>query len=786
MKLYLKIFVSFITINAILLAAVSVSFYRYQKLEIISSIRGKVAVTEQSIQSIADIQQQTLKETVMTVSEDWGLRSAIGRKEEQTVISVLNNHRIRVGAKDAAFLANDGRIVSSSQTIPPGFLDIKDKALSGGVLRPYRIVSLEEQYYQLVVFEVKAPQRIGWLLMCFSLGELQQAISDSSEKNDVTIAIVEADSKEVVLASRDISTTEVANVFSSIATEINARTAKFRFLNPAMIGKTSSASLDDGLSIVVFASTHEAINKFNAFWQQKILVAVIIFALVSVCVTYMTARSITRPLYMLLATSRRLRDGDFSTVIDVDRKDEIGDLAIAFKQMQQAIFEREQEVKKSISTLQHQANHDALTGLGNRRTLSETLITANESLAKRGENYSVFIMDLDGFKVVNDTSGHPAGDALLINIATLIKESVYTNDTVVRLGGDEFALVLHNCSESKALAIAEEIRQKIEELVFHWEGMAHRVSTSIGVISISEPGYEADEILKRADIACFSAKENGKNQVYLLSEDQATGDKSEQLQWVQRIHSAVDNDELILYVQPVVPLKETESVERLEVLVRLRNYQNNQLVSPVAFIPTAERHGLHTKIDHWVVTQLLKIAPVYRDIFDEERMFWVNLSGGSLCDERFIDFLESVIQQDFLPKGALNFEITETAVIKNIEQASSAILRIKKLGCQFALDDFGSGQASFNYLKALPVDYLKIEGTFIRNMVNSDVDRIFVKSMVDIAHAMGIKTVAELIEDQDILDVIKEIGVDYGQGYFLGKPSELLPRHIDQTETSGV
>ena len=287
-------------------------------------------------------------------------------------------------------------------------------------------------------------------------------------------------------------------------------------------------------------------------------------------------------------------------------------------------------------------------------------------------------------------------------------------------------------------------------------------------------------MLQRADAACFTAKERGRNQVCQV-EGRSTDidNKRSELRWVQRLNDAIENNKLILFTQPITPLntiKQDSDTENLEVLIRMRDFTNKKFISPGEFIPSAERYGLNTKIDRWVITQLLKTAPAYSAIFDDNRSYWVNLSGTSFSDKEFIGFLESIIQKELLPKGSLNFEITETAIIKNINEAAENIQRLQRLGCKFSLDDFGSGLSSFSYLKLLPVDFLKIDGLFIRNILNDRVDRMFVKSIIDIAKAMNIKTVAEYIEDEDILREVTALGVDYGQGYLLGKPKEFLPQ----------
>ena len=437
------------------------------------------------------------------------------------------------------------------------------------------------------------------------------------------------------------------------------------------------------------------------------------------------------------------------------------------------------DAKELASELAHQARHDVLTGLANRRTLQLELEAANKACAAGEGFYSLAILDLDQFKVVNDTSGHAAGDALLVQISYILKEAVRPEDTIVRLGGDEFALLMRSCPSQKAFDIANAIRKQVEELVFHWEGTTHRVGVSIGVVCVTDGSGDLSDILQRADVACFAAKESGRNQVHLATDSsQEVEQKRGELHWVQRLHSAMDNDDLVLYVQPVLPLKEPETTERLEVLLRMRNPLTGRLIPPGAFLPSAERYGLSVNIDRWVVRTLLRHASVYRHLFQDQRTYWVNLTGSSFGDEAFTEYLVNSIRQAKLPEGSVNFEITETAVVRNIKEASLLMRQLGDLGCHFALDDFGKGLSSFGYLKSLPVDFLKIDGMFIRDIVDDEIDRMFVKSIIEIAHAMKMKTVAEFIENDDILAHVKALGADYGQGYGLGRPRPFLPQGV--------
>lgn len=434
-----------------------------------------------------------------------------------------------------------------------------------------------------------------------------------------------------------------------------------------------------------------------------------------------------------------------------------------------------QAVEEAASELNYQATHDELTGLGNRRVFERALDKANKNCVGNGQAFALCIIDLDQFKVVNDTCGHAAGDALLQQVASLLNELISDENLVIRLGGDEFAVILYDLKLEQARDIAESIRETIDQFIFKWDEQIFRIGTSIGVVSVKEQAADTSTIMRAADSACFAAKEAGRNFVYAVeSGDETLIDRQEQMSWVQRIHAAIDNDDFMLYAQPIKSLTGDNQVW-LEVLLRMRNREKGTLIPPGAFLPAAERYDLSTKVDMWVVRQLIKTLKTYGYLFDENRRYWVNLSARSMSDPKFISFLEQEIKNSALEPGTLNFEITETAVIRNISEAVKVMSRFKELGCRFALDDFGGGVTSFSYLKTLPVDWIKIDGMFVRHIIDDEVDRLFVKSIIDIAQVMNIKCVAEFVESEELCSTLKEMGADFGQGFALGKPSELLP-----------
>ena len=435
------------------------------------------------------------------------------------------------------------------------------------------------------------------------------------------------------------------------------------------------------------------------------------------------------------------------------------------------------ESLKLTDQLEYQAKYDELTGLLNRRAFETELERAWENGGGSSVRSYLMFMDLDQFKVVNDTSGHAAGDRLLKQISELLLESVRANDTVGRLGGDEFAIILWKCPVEVAGRIAESVRASIEAFRFQWDKETYRVGVSVGGIPIDPDVGDIGEIQQLADAACYAAKEAGRNCVHLVEGDRDSARVHRgQVRWVQRLREAMDNNRFAIYGQVVKPLDETrDEPQRFEVLLRLRDPETRKLIPPGAFLPAAERYGLSLELDEWVVRSLLNALFVHQSFHAEYRRYWINLSGSSIGEPRFAEFLKDAIKRSPLPAGTVNFEITERAVIRNVSEAGRLMSELRDMGCQFALDDFGSGASSFGYLKKLPVDYLKVDGSFMRDLQADETNRIFVKSIIDIGHALGIQTVCEFVENDEMLDIVRDLGADYAQGFAVGRPFVLAP-----------
>ena len=450
-----------------------------------------------------------------------------------------------------------------------------------------------------------------------------------------------------------------------------------------------------------------------------------------------------------------------------------GDFLYAVAQVQDIT-----ESLKLTDQLEYQAAYDELTGLFNRRAFESKLEQAWENGKVSSKFCFLIFMDLDQFKVVNDTSGHAAGDQLLRRVSQILADSVRADDTVCRLGGDEFGIILWQCPNEVAARIAESIRVSIEGFRFQWDAETYRIGVSIGGIPIDPNVGDTGELQQLADAACYAAKEAGRNRVHMVEGDRDSAIVHRgQVRWVQRIREAMENNRFAIYGQVMQPLdEETEEPERIEILLRLRDPETRRLIPPGAFLPAVERYGLSMELDEWVVRSLFDMLFIHHSFHAVHRKYWINLSSTSIGDKRFAGFLKEAIKRSPLPPGTINFEITETAVIRSVVEAGKLMSELRDMGCQFALDDFGSGLSSFGYLKKLPVDFLKIDGMFIRDILRDETDRIFVKSIIDIGHTLNIKTVAEFIENEEMLEVVRDLGADYVQGFGIGRPFELAPR----------
>lgn len=432
------------------------------------------------------------------------------------------------------------------------------------------------------------------------------------------------------------------------------------------------------------------------------------------------------------------------------------------------VFHDFTNIKKMSDVLTYQATHDDLTGLLNRRAFESNMHDLLRTMQK-DSSHALCYIDLDQFKIINDTCGHLAGDSLLKIISHKINENIRRNDLFARLGGDEFGIIFFDCDIEKAKLLAENIRKIISDIKFTWDVHTFKVASSIGIVPILYKKSMTD-LMMTVDTACYIAKDKGRNRIHVYeSNDKDVLQRKGELQWFQKIHDAIDNNNFTLYSQKITSHGSAKSHNIYEILIRLN--ENGNLVTPAVFIEAAERYSLMPRIDMWVISNLFR--SINNNKLSNNNFFSINLSGQSLTDDSFIDFINTELDNTTIPSEQIIFEITETAAISNFSDANNFITQLKHRGCKFSLDDFGSGMSSFQYLSNLDIDYIKIDGSFIKNIENNAFNCSVVKSISEIGHSLNLEIIAEFVENDEILANLDKTLIDYVQGYGIERPRPL-------------
>lgn len=443
------------------------------------------------------------------------------------------------------------------------------------------------------------------------------------------------------------------------------------------------------------------------------------------------------------------------------------------------VFHDVTQPRQLARKLSWQATHDPLTGLFNRFEFERRLQVALKQAREINAHHALLYMDLDQFKVVNDTCGHVAGDELLKQLAFTLLAKIRDSDMLARLGGDEFGVLLENCPRDKALEIADHLRQTVRQFRFVWQGRVFEVGISIGAVMLESTAEDMNAVLSAADMACFAAKERGRDRIHVYHpNDQELIQRHGEMEAVSRINQALADQRFRLYVQPIIPVASQKHPPHQEILLRMLD-EDGRVIMPGAFIPAAERFGLMPAVDRWVVhhffsqfAHILKEDP-RNESTSEGTVYAINLSGASLNDEQLPGFVIQQLERYQIPASRICFEITETAAIANLNRAGLFMNQLRQRGCRFALDDFGTGLSSFTYLKQLPVDYLKIDGSLVKDIARDPIDRSMVDAIARIGRVMGLYTIAEFVEDDAVLATLAELGVDFAQGYGIARPAPL-------------
>jgi len=519
------------------------------------------------------------------------------------------------------------------------------------------------------------------------------------------------------------------------------------------------------LSTVVEQNVKEKSERFVEKQKsiQTLTVAVqVAFSLLVLLSWYWASRVISRPIQILRSEVESSSKGEpFRSV---------GFGPVEIQQLSESFSELTQ-------SLSFQASHDPLTQLYNRRAFGRAMTDFLGQCEREGVSHTLCFIDLDHFKTINDTCGHAAGDELLAYVARLLTKHVRTSDVVARLGGDEFAILLHQCPIHKAETVANNIRDAIRDFNYHWQGDVYRIGASIGITEIHAASGLLEDLLNAADIACMQAKISGRDAVKVFDAEQdLVQQKRMEATSVNEIKSALEGNRFELYRQEIVPLQgNLDHGRHYEILLRMRD-SSGTLISPAVFMPLVERYRLGTQVDRWVINAAIDWLMDNPKELDELGMCSINLSGQSVGCIDTRDFIADKLRDLQFPSHKLCFEVTETAAIMDLECAVELIAGLHQYGCRFALDDFGSGLSSFAYLKNLKVDFVKIDGVFVRDMLNSESDRATVKAINDVAKATGKRTIAEFVESENIAKELKGLGIEFGQGYHFDKPSPLVAK----------
>ncbi len=435
-------------------------------------------------------------------------------------------------------------------------------------------------------------------------------------------------------------------------------------------------------------------------------------------------------------------------------------------------IEREIKEAQFRKKARFEQKHDALTGIRNRTEFEQGLRHVVEHFDKRKQAHAFIFLDLDQFKIINDACGHAAGDKFLRQISDVIKKPIRDSDMLARLGGDEFGLLLESCPLGKAKKIAEILLTLIHKFKFKWQGKSYSISASIGLVMINDKKKDYNDILNAADIACYTAKDSGRNRIHVYSKDDLSLiKKHSEMRWVMRIKDALKNNKFFIVKQKIVDLgKDENTFCGYEILVRMLN-EDNSVSMPSEFIPAAEHYNIMPAVDQKVI----ELAFSHIASLDEKssEMYFINLSGNSFTDEGFLPFITKQLKTYKLSAKQVCFEITETATIENLEKAIEFIKEVRKQGFSFALDDFGAGISSYSYLRSLPVDYIKIDGSFVVDILDDPMDMIIVESVAKIGRVAGLKVIAEYVENDQIKEKLAEMGIDMAQGYSLHKPERV-------------
>ncbi len=745
------------------------------------AITDQLEVGEKVLRTVISQRGESLTLSAKILANDYGFRQAIASNDKETIQSALENNSARIDSNISMLYSPEGIRQVVSGNIPTHMEDapilkLIERSQVGG--DSFRLTIFNGVPYLLVAVPVKAPLTIAWIVTGFKIDDGWAHDINAVSHLEVSFITKSELHKNPTFQAYDwilSSSTLSKNFAPTIIKYIPQQWAHQSIGQPLSQSKildvevelnnlnysTRYVELINDQNQVLIAVLQRSINEALAPFltlQLNLLVLTILGAIVFTAGSIFTARRLTKPLNQLVSSAELLGKGDYSVSIQSDSRDEIGDLGRTFNRMRDAIAERERKISKL-------AYWDELTQLPNRAFFTEQLMVFAENYREHNLTFSMLMMDLNRFKHVNDVLGHSAADKLLTGVAERLKKSCKSeNDVVARLGGDEFGIILANTNTESALDIARRLQVSLEEPIALNDSFVD-LSAGVGIANYPEHTKDIEELLSRAEIAMYAAK-NSQDDVCVYHRDLDV-DNDENLSLISEIKVAVEQNQLCLFVQPKIDFL-TGKVLAVEALVRW-NHPERGLLYPDMFIPFAEQTGHISKISYWMLSE----ASRYAALWQKEGLditLAVNLSARDLIDTELPNKLKEILNKHGLQASSLSLEITESSIMDDPARALETVERISKMGISLSIDDFGTGYSSLAYLKRLPVNELKIDKSFVINLEHDQNDATIVKSTIELGHNLGLKVVAEGIENKQSWDILKLMGCDYGQGYFMSRP----------------
>lgn len=745
-----------ITVQAVLVLLVSVSGERIAK----DRIAQDLLVGERVFRRLIEQSNRQLGDAARILAADFGFRTAIATRDYGTIVSVLGNHGARIDANVVMLADLDRKLLADTlhreqRAAEFPFPDLI--ALAERDRQASSIVLIDGKPYQVVVVPVLAPVPIAWVAMGFVIDDRVALDLQAVAALHVTFLSERKDGRWTLHASTLPGPLRAA----LIETDTGGGKAGLGFMNLAgeeyeTLAPVLGAGPEGRVVALLQRSLREGLEPF-----ERLRTILLVMTLVSIGMTIagsvLIARSVSRPVNRLAAIARSIRDGDYSLKAEVEGQDEISELAASFNHMLDGISTREEEILRL-------AYEDTLTTLPNRAMFLDRLKQAVLTARRTSDPVSVMMIDLDRFKVINDSLGHAAGDQVLREVADRLRELLRDSDTVARLGGDEFAVLLPTGTADGVAIVAQRILRTLEVPIV-LEGQPVDIGASIGVACFPEHDDEGDSLLRHADVAMYVAKRA--NSGYAIYDPRYEEGRQTQLSLLSELRRAVENDELSLFYQPKIDLK-TGAIRRVEALVRWM-HPTRGFVPPIEFIPFAEQTGYIKRVTRWVVEKAVQQAGEWhRDRLDIA--ISVNISTRDLMSNELVDLVAALLQKHAVPAEQLCLEITESGFMEDPARALETLGRLHALGLRLSVDDFGTGYSSLAYLKKLPVQELKIDRSFVMHMVEDEDDATIVRSTIELGHNMGLEVVAEGVEDHAGLEFLKRLGCDQVQGYYISKP----------------